>query len=164
MEVVLGVLSAVLSCSTLLGWMLYRTANRRIKNAEADKANAEANAAEWKLYEDRLTAVHKSIDVLNEQLEAQIKLVAHKEEVIEDKTQKIRKLQDEIYKLQNERLKDAYTIGEIRHEKEFYKSWHCQREYGHGANECTRRLPPQKVPMKYIAYQTRIEQEQLKEE
>lgn len=158
METILGILSAVLGCSTLLGWILYRGANRRIKDAEADKADTEADAAQWELYEKRLDATHKSIDVLNNQLEAQIKLAAHKEEIIEDKTQMIRKLQDAISTLQNERLKDANEIGELRQERDFYKLWHCQREHGSGKEECTRRKPPQKIPMKYIPFNLSVKE------
>lgn len=152
METILGILSAVLGCSTLLGWVLYRGANRRIKDAEADKADAEADAAQWDLYEKRIEAAHKSIDVLNAQLEAQIKLAARKEDIIEDKTQAIRKLQESINTLQNERLKDANKIGELRQERDFYKLWHCQREHGSGKEECTRRKPQQRIPMKYVPF------------
>lgn len=158
MEIILGIVSAVLGCSTLVGWMFYRSANRRIKDAEADKANAEADAAQWDLYEKRLEATHKSIDVLNSQLEAQIKLAARKEDIIEDKTQVIRKLQDALSSLQNERLKDANEISELKQERDFYKLWHCQREHGGGKDECVRRKPPQKIPIKYIPYNLTVKE------
>ena len=152
METILGILSAILGCSTLLSWVLYRGANKRIKDAEADKANAEAEAVQWDLYEKRIEATHKSIDILNAQLEAQIKLAARKEDIIEDKTQAIRKLQEAMSTLQNERLKDANEIGELKQERDFYKMWHCKREFGTSREECVRRQPPQKIALKYTPY------------
>lgn len=157
METILGILSAVLGCSTLLGWMLYRGANRRIKDAEADKANTEADKAQWELYEKRLDAMHKTVDVLNGQLEAQVKLVAHKEKIIEEKNQETHKLQDEIYNQQNERIRDAHTIGNLKQERDFYKQWHCQREHGDGKEECLRRKPQQKVALKYVPFKAQEE-------
>lgn len=43
MEAIRIILELILGCTTLLGFILYGKANRRIKNAEAEKTEAEAS-------------------------------------------------------------------------------------------------------------------------
>lgn len=69
METLYTLLSAVLGCSTLLGFILYRKANRRIKDAEADKAKAEADKAKAEVEQAKAEGVSKEVERLHRQLD-----------------------------------------------------------------------------------------------
>ena len=51
MEIVLSILSTVLGCSALVSYILYRNAEKRIKNAEAEKAETSSDDARVDMYE-----------------------------------------------------------------------------------------------------------------
>ena len=57
METVLTLISSILGCTTLVGFILYGKANRRIKNAEAIKAQADANEAQDHRFDNLLKLV-----------------------------------------------------------------------------------------------------------
>lgn len=62
METLYTLISAVLGCSTLLGFILYGKANRRIKDAEADKARAEVEQAKAESFSMEVERLHKQLD------------------------------------------------------------------------------------------------------
>lgn len=57
METILTIISSLLGCSTLVGFILYGNANRRIKDAEAEKSEAEANEVEDHRFDNLLKLV-----------------------------------------------------------------------------------------------------------
>ena len=75
--------SAVFGCSTLVTYLLYRRASRRIKNAEAVTAEIHAE-------NQRISSLHSSLDVVNDQLQEALRSGANKDRIIEDKTRRIR--------------------------------------------------------------------------
>lgn len=57
METILTIISSLLGCSTLVGFILYGKANRRIKDAEAERSEAEANEVEDHRFDNLLKLV-----------------------------------------------------------------------------------------------------------
>ena len=92
-----GMGSAVFGCSTLVTYLLYRRASRSIKNAEA--ATAEIHAEN-----QRISSLHSSLDVVNDQLQEALRAGADKDRIIEDKTRRIREKDEEIISLYNKLL------------------------------------------------------------
>ena len=145
----LGAIGGLEGIKYFVGYLTNRRNNKRINDAEADKAEADASAQEWELYEKRLSELHKSMEVLNTQLTTCLSASAKKDELIDDKTTKIRELNDVIYCLQNERIKDEQRIAQLTQERDFYKTWHCQREQVDTPDGCLRRKPQQKMHIRY---------------
>lgn len=92
-----GMGSAVFGCSTLVTYLLYRRASRRIKNAEAVTAEIHAE-------NQRISSLHNSLDVVNDQLQEALRAGADKDRIIEDKTRRIREKDEEIISLYNKLL------------------------------------------------------------
>lgn len=105
-------------------------------------------------YTARIKDLHEANEYLNNQNLEQIKEKARKDEVISDKVNKIRKLEDA-------RLNDARThAAEIaRYEKllTYYKNWFCEREQGKGDGKCGRRKPAQNPPLKFAPIEVDVE-------
>lgn len=174
---ILGILTAVLGCSTLLGWVFYRKANKQIKDAEAQKAQAEADKVKVEaenamrdMYEETLRNMREEHAERTKELRATITDVnlmyhnalkdgARKDEIIDDKTAKIRELNETIYALQAKiNGKDSYTASLLRY-IDWLKIWHCEREQPRPemteeelAQSCERRKPPHRVPVKYVPF------------
>ncbi len=123
-------------------YLINRKSNKRISESEADKREIEADAAKFHLYEERIEELRTTNAELNKQNLGLIKACESKEEIIADKTTQIRKLQDL-------RVGDIKRIAELEKQVLFYKSWHCQREFGAGKEDCKRRKPAQNPPLKY---------------
>ena len=161
----LAVLLTALGGFEFVKWAVNRYVFRRQElvksSATASKAAVEAEKAVRDMYEDtikelreeyiaRIEELRQANKELNDYNLELIKSGAKKDEIIDDKTNKIRDLQDG-------RVKDAKTIGELSKQLLHYKSWFCKRESGNGKNECTRRIPAQNPPLKY----TPLDQESL---
>lgn len=124
METIRIILELVLGCSTLLGFILYGKANRRIKDAEAEKSEAEASEAEDHRFDNLL----KLIDSLTSRLST---LNA----TVDKHIDRNRELADRVYKSetelnrQNERL---LAVTEERDEAlrlaDYYNMWRCERD------------------------------------
>lgn len=132
---------------TLGGWegikyLINRKSNKRISESEADKKEIEADAAKFHLYDERIEELRTANAELNKQNLELLKAGARKDDIIEDQKNKIRELQDL-------RIEDIKRNAELEKEKLFYKSWHCQREYGRSKEDCKRRKPAQNPPLKY---------------
>lgn len=122
METILTIISSLLGCSTLVGFILYGNANRRIKDAEAEKSEAEASEVE----DHRFDTLLKLVDSLTTRLST---LNA----TIDKHIDRNRELADRLYQserelnLQNEKL---LKVTEERDRekllKEKYKEWHCR--------------------------------------
>ena len=139
METIRIIVELILGCSTLLGFILYGKANRRIKDAEAleAKAKAEKTEAEASEAEDhRFDNLLKLVDSLTSRLSA---LNA----TVDKHIDRNRELSDRLYKSETELNRANERIIKLTEEKdaerslkEHYKMWHCRKE------ECTDRIPP----------------------
>lgn len=123
-------------------YLINRKSNKRMSESEADKKETEADAAKFHLYDERMEELRSANAELNKQNLELIKAGAKKDEIIEEKNA-------EIQELQEKRVEDTKRNGQLEKLVMFYKSWHCQREYGRGKDDCTRRKPAQNPPLKY---------------
>lgn len=139
METILTLISTLLGCSTLVGFVLYGKANRRIKDAEAQEAKAKAEKAEADADEaedHRFDNLLKLVDSLTSRLST---LNATVDKYID----RNRELSDRVYKSETELNRANEHIIKLTEEKdaerslkEHYKMWHCRKE------GCTDRIPP----------------------
>lgn len=107
-EYLSAALTAAFGCSTLMTWLLYRRASRRIRDAEA--STVELNAENL-----RIAALHDSLNTVNAQLHEALKAGARKDRIIEDKTKRIREKDEEIVALYKQllQLKDLPAAEKI---------------------------------------------------
>lgn len=139
METVRIILELILGCSTLLGFILYGKANRRIKDAEAQEAIAKAEKTEVEANEaedHRFDNLLKLVDSLTSRLSS---LNA----TVDKHIDRNRELSDRLYKSETELNRANERIIKLTEEKEserslkeHYKLWHCRKE------GCTVRMPP----------------------
>lgn len=122
METVLTFISTLLGCSTLVGFVLYGKANRRIKDAQAEKEEAAASEVEDHRFDNLL----KLVDSLTSRLST---LNA----TVDKHIDRNRELADRLYKSETEinRLNEKLlAVTEERDKekllKEKYKEWHCR--------------------------------------
>jgi peptidoglycan hydrolase CwlO-like protein len=132
METVLTLISTLLGCSTLVGFALYGKANRRIKDAEAEKSEAEANEVEDHRFDNLL----KLVDSLTSRLSTL-------NTTVDKHIDRNRELSDRVYKSETElnRLNERIIAlteerDNERSMKEHYKMWHCRK------SGCEDRIPP----------------------
>lgn len=78
------------------------------------------------------------------------KAATKKEELIADKVQKIRELEEC-------RVRDAKRIGDLMRAIDYYHSWYCEREFGECPEDCKRRKPMQNPPLKHTKLDIKIE-------
>lgn len=131
METIRIILELILGCSTLLGFILYGKANRRIKDAEAqeakakaEKAGADADEAEDHRFDNLL----KLVDSLTSRLSS---LNA----TVDKHIDRNRELSDRLYQSEtdknrmNERI---ITLTEERDEArrvaDHFERWKCERD------------------------------------
>lgn len=132
METILTLISTLLGCSTLVGFVLYGKANRRIKGAEAEKSEAEANEVEDHRFDNLL----KLVDSLTSRLSTL-------NTTVDKHIDRNRELSDRVYKSETElnRLNERIIAlteerDNERSMKEHYKMWHCRK------SGCEDRIPP----------------------
>lgn len=123
METILTVISSVLGCSTLVGFLLYGKANRRIKDAEAEKSEAEANEVEDHRFDNLLHLV----DSLTSRLSAL-------NDTVDKHIDRNREISDRLYKSETaiNRLNDRLlSVTEERDEAlrqvDYAMMWRCER-------------------------------------
>lgn len=123
METVRIILELILGCSTLLGFILYGKANRRIKVAEAEKSEAEASEVEDHRFDNLL----KLVDSLTSRLSS---LNA----TVEKHIDRNRELSDRLYKSEtelnraNERIAElTEKLGEAIRLADHFERWKCER-------------------------------------
>lgn len=157
---ILGTLGGFELVKYLVNLFVKRKYNRRKENADADIAEQQADDAIIHSYEERLKsmaeqhdkAVHsyeerlKELRAANTELNTQlltcVKEKARKDEIIDDKTEHIRKVNEEL-------VESVRATAKLTREVQYYKNWKCFREYGRGKGECLRREPQQNPPLKY---------------
>ena len=144
-ETLIAVLSA-LGGFELVKWSITFYVNRRNEKRkaeyEADQKEIAADKDEFHLYKERLEELRQANKELNETNLELIKAGARKDDLIGDKTAKIRELNDY-------RVADAQKIAKLEKDVLYYKCWFCKREYGKGSGECMRREPAQNPPLKF---------------
>lgn len=155
----------------LVSFFAHRKAEKRLKEAEAECAeigvDKEAVAVEnamrdmyeetlahmsdvsehriaemRKDYMERIEELNKANSELHKQNLELLKAGARKDEIIEDKTVMIRKIQEQ-------RVEDAKRIGDLEKKVQFFEAWKCYREFGRGGAKCNRREPTQNPPLKF---------------
>ena len=143
MEIVLSILSAVLGCSALVSYILYRNAEKRIKNAEAEKAETSSDDARFDMYEKRLQHCNEIIELHNATILNQGETVKKLTSEVDDKTMRIRQLSDQLLESEmetnrvNNVLVDAtQQIGQLELQCHRYELWHCR------VADCPHRVPP----------------------
>lgn len=160
----LGVLGGFEGIKWLITFFVHRKQEKRLKKNEADQSEVAVENAIRDMYQDeldrmreleekRITEIREDYKVriaelnnANAELHKQnielLKAGARKDDIIEDKTVKIREIQEL-------RVEDARRIGELEKALQFFKSWKCFREYGKGGEKCPRRKPQQNPPLKF---------------
>lgn len=124
METVLTLISTLLGCSTLVGFLLYGRANRRIKDAQAEKAEADASEAE----DHRFDHLLKLVDSLTSRL-------SNLNATVDKHIDRNRELSDRIYKSETEinRINERIITlteerDEARRQSDYDKLWRCERD------------------------------------
>lgn len=156
METFVTVLSAIGGLE-FIKWavnrIFFRKQEEMKSTATAKKVAIEAEKAIRDMYEetiselrqgytDRISELQSANRELNEYNMGMIKSNAKKDDIIDEKTKKIRELNEEVVMM-------TRKIGELEKKLLHYTSWFCKREFGKGKEECTRRLPAQNPPLKY---------------
>lgn len=146
------ILAFVFSGSSVLsvvGAVMWRKYARRSKEAETKLAEVQAQQAKYDYEQKRIDDLHKVVDLLNTQLLAAEKLAAQKEDIILDKTARIREKDEVITQLSDKLLKREQLISVQQRFIDWLKNWHCRREWGHGKDDCRRREPEQRIKISY---------------
>lgn len=139
METVRIILELILGCSTLLGFILYGKANRRIKEAEAQEAiaKAEKSEAEASEVEDhRFNNLLKLVDSLTSRLSTLNATVDKHIDRNRELSDRLYMSETEINRINERVIKLTEEKESERSLKEHYKLWHCRKE------GCTDRMPP----------------------
>ena len=130
MEILWQIFSGVMGCSTLLGFILYGRANRRIKNAEAMKAEAEADRAEVERLTAQLDHQQKTIENLldiNSNLSGRLSKL---NDAVDKHIDRNRELSDRLYKsesalnIANGRITELTAeLGDERALRKHFQIW-----------------------------------------
>lgn len=107
-------------------------------------------------YTERIKELREANSHLNNQVIEMLKAGARKDEIIADKVNKIRELQEQLAIEAEKRLQDAKENGRLSKLVLFYRAWHCEREYGCGKDDCRRRKPEQNPPLKYSPIEAEV--------
>lgn len=101
----------------------------------------------------RIKELRDSNEILNNRITDLLKAGARKDDIISDKTNKIRELEDsriDITREYEEKITQfTKRNGELEKLVMFYRAWHCEREYGNKKEDCKRRKPAQNPPLRY---------------
>lgn len=123
METIRIILELILGCTTLLGFILYGKANRRIKDAEAEKSEAEANEVEDHRFDNLL----RLVDSLTSRL-------SKLNDTVDRHIDRNRELSDRLYKSETELNRANERIitlteerDEARRQADYDKMWRCER-------------------------------------
>lgn len=152
MEQLYQILAWVFSGTSLVGVlssvMWWRT-TKRSKEAETRLSEIQTKQAGYDYEQKRIDDLHKTIDILNTQLFNSHKDGAAKEDIIADKTARIREKDEVISSLTAKLMQREQYISAQQRFIDWLKNWHCKREYGTGEEDCLRRKPEQKIKVSY---------------
>lgn len=123
METIRIILELILGCSTLLGFILYGKANRRIKDAEAEKSEAEANEVEDHRFDNLLKLVDSltsRLSTLNATVDKHIDRNRELSDRLNQSETDKNRMNERIITLTEER-------DEARRQSDYDKLWRCER-------------------------------------
>lgn len=123
METIRIILELILGCSTLLGFILYGKANRRIKDAEAEKSEAEASEVEDHRFDNLL----KLVDSLTTRLSSLNATIDKHIDRNRELADRLYKSETEINRLNERLLTTTEERDEARRLAGHYKLWLCER-------------------------------------
>jgi len=123
---------------------------RKRDRADADARIAEAQRQMIDNYEERIKDLHAVIDKYNGDEKKHAVRLSEKEQIIDDKTERIRELSGKVWTAEQEVNRVNAALNEAnaritalteerdeeRRRKEYYRMWHCRRD------DCTNGIPP----------------------
>lgn len=122
METLLTIISSLLGCSTLVGFILYGNANRRIKDAEAEKSEAEANEVEDHRFDNLL----KLVDSLTTRLSTLNATIDKRIDRNRELADRLYKSETEINRLNERLLTTTEERDEARRDADYHRMWKCE--------------------------------------
>lgn len=135
-------IEAILGCTTLLSFILYRRQTKRMKNAEALNAEIEADQHQFDLYKAQLEHCSEAVENHNQTIIHQTQTITELNDAISNKTTRIRELTDALYQSESELNKvnaqlveKTERIGKLELLCQKYKDWRCV------LGECPNRKP-----------------------
>lgn len=141
-EIIRIAIEAILGCTTLLSFILYRRQTKRMKNAEALNAEVEADQHQFDLYKAQLEHCSESVEQHNETIKHQSETICTLNDALDSKTARIRELTDALYQSESELNKvnaqlveKTERIGKLELLCQKYKDWRCV------LGECPNRKP-----------------------
>ena len=123
METILTLISTLLGCSTLVGFVLYGKANRRIKDAEAERSEAEANEVEDHRFDNLL----KLVDSLTSRLSTLNATVDKHIDRNRELSDRVYKSEREINALNEKLLAVTEERDDARRKADYAMMWRCER-------------------------------------
>lgn len=134
MEILSIILTSVFGSSTILGFILYGKANRRLKNAEADRAAADVHGAEVERLTQQLDHQQVTIDKFTAMVDSLTGRLSKLNATVDKHIDRNRELSDRLYKSETElnRANERITVltgelGEERLLRKHYQTWRCER-------------------------------------
>lgn len=122
METLLTIISSLLGCSTLVGFILYGNANRRIKDAEAEKSEAEANEVEDHRFDNLL----KLVDSLTTRLSTLNATIDKHIDRNRELADRLYKSETEINRLNERLLTTTEERDEAQRDADYHRMWKCE--------------------------------------
>ncbi len=122
METILTIISSLLGCSTLVGFILYGNANRRIKDAEAEKSEAEANEVEDHRFDNLL----KLVDSLTTRLSTLNATIDKHIDRNRELADRLYKSETEINRLNERLLTTTEERDEAQRDADYHRMWKCE--------------------------------------
>ena len=117
------------------------------------KEFTEIDTARIKELRESNTTLNKQNTELNLQISELYKENARINDLVKDKVEMIRKLEElraqTIREYEEKITSLTRRVGLLEKWVLFYKSWHCEREYGNKKDDCRRRKPAQNPHLKY---------------
>lgn len=144
------IISTILGCSTIMGFILYRKESKRLKKAEVEKAETEVDTVKFAQYKERIDHLHEVAKINNVTITDQSRTISMLNRALDDKTLRIRELTDKFedsehtvnrVNLQLDESKERIIeltnlLAKAELDKERYRNWHCRK------SDCGDRLPP----------------------
>lgn len=165
---ILGTLVSVITPLGGFGAWLYRKQNKRLKEAEAQLAEANVNNAkmqgksdEWRIWKEQNEALSELNQKLTERNEKLVQMNADKEdrhqqdikdweERFTNQTTYLRGVQRDLISANEREKEHIRREAKLEKERDHYKNWRCYREDNSTKEGCGRRKPKQPVPLKYV--------------
>jgi len=124
---------------------VFTKSGRKRDRADADLKVQEAQSKMIDNYEERIKDLHTVIDKYNENEKKHAVRLSEKEQIIEDKTQRIRELTGKVWNSEQEVNKVNAQLDEAnrriiklteerdeeRRKKEYYRNWRCEKSVCH---------------------------------